>query len=410
MAFADLIEAETDELALLESLDAGKPTTDCRNFDFPDVVHTIRWYAEAADKVFGKVSPTGPDNLGLIVREPVGVVGAVLPWNFPAAMLAWKIAPALAAGNSLVVKPPELASLTTLRIAELATQSGVPAGVFNVVPGLGHRAGRAVGLHADIDAVTFTGSAEIGRQFLRYAADSNLKDIVLECGGKNPQLVMGDCADRIDLVASDLAEAAFWNAGQNCSAGSRILVHNSIKGELVQALAEQAGTRTVGDPSNESTTMGPLIEADTLDRVLGYIDGAIARPQVLGTLRDLLIEADPRPRRAVALVRRIAGDPQGGLHPPDRHEAVARLHNNSLLAGRGHGPRGAHPDSLSEIGARTVPPGPVRLAVAWLSAPDRCRSLAGEARRQVSALAHQATGWRRQNHQATGWRRQNMEI
>jgi 4-(gamma-glutamylamino)butanal dehydrogenase len=276
MDLAGLIEAETGELALLESLDAGKPITDCRNFDFPDVVHTIRWYAEAADKVFGKVSPTGPDHLGLIVREPIGVVGAVLPWNFPAAMLAWKIAPALAAGNSLVVKPPELASLTTLRIAELATQAGIPAGVFNVVPGLGHIAGRAVGLHPDIDAVTFTGSTEIGRQFLRYAADSNLKEIVLECGGKSPQIVMGDCANRIDLIASDLAEAAFWNAGQNCSAGSRILVHNSIKAEFVQALAEQAGTRTVGDPSDESTTMGPLIEADALDRVLGYIDGAIA--------------------------------------------------------------------------------------------------------------------------------------
>jgi 4-(gamma-glutamylamino)butanal dehydrogenase len=184
-------------------------------------------------------------------------------------MLAWKIAPALAAGNSLVVKPSELASLTTLRIAELATQAGIPAGVFNVVPGLGHIAGRAVGLHADIDAVTFTGSTEIGRQFLMYAADSNLKEIVLECGGKSPQIVMGDCADRIDLVASDLAEAASWNAGQNCSAGSRILVHNSIQAEFVQALAEQAGTSTVGDPSDESTMMGPLIEADALDRVLG---------------------------------------------------------------------------------------------------------------------------------------------
>jgi gamma-glutamyl-gamma-aminobutyraldehyde dehydrogenase len=276
MDFAALIEANTGELASLESLDAGKPISDCRNFDFPDVVHTIRWYAEAADKVFGKVSPTGPDNLGLIVREPLGVVGAVLPWNFPAAMLAWKIAPALAAGNSLVVKPPELASLTTLRIAELAAQAGVPAGVFNVVPGLGPIAGRAVGLHPDIDAVTFTGSTEIGRQFLRYAADSNLKEIVLECGGKSPQIVLGDCATRIELVASDLAEAAFWNAGQNCSAGSRILAHNSIKTELVQALAEQATTRTVGDPADESTTMGPLIEAGALDRVLGYIGGATA--------------------------------------------------------------------------------------------------------------------------------------
>jgi gamma-glutamyl-gamma-aminobutyraldehyde dehydrogenase len=274
LRLADLIEAEAAELALLESIDAGKPVTDCKNFDFPDVIRTIRWYAEAADKVFGKVAPTGPDSLGLIVREPVGVVGAVLPWNFPAAMLAWKIAPALVTGNSLVVKPPELASLTTLRIAELAAQAGVPAGVFNVVPGLGPVAGRAVGLHPGIDAVTFTGSTEIGRQFLRYAADSNLKEIVLECGGKSPQIVMRDHADDIELVAADLAEAAFWNAGQNCSAGSRILVHNSIRAELVAALAQQADARTVGDPAEESTVMGPLIEADALDRVLGYIDGA----------------------------------------------------------------------------------------------------------------------------------------
>jgi 4-(gamma-glutamylamino)butanal dehydrogenase len=274
MDFADSIEAEADELALLESIDAGKPITDCKTLDLPDVVRTIRWYAEATDKVFGKVSPTGPDNLGLIVREPIGVVGAVLPWNFPAAMLAWKIGPALASGNSVIVKPPELASLSTLRIAELARLAGVPAGVFNVVPGLGHVAGRALGLHPDVDMITFTGSTEVGRQFLRYAADSNLKEVVLECGGKSPQIVMRDSSDRIELVASDLAEAAFWNAGQNCSAGSRILVHNHIKDEFVQALADQANARQVGDPLEETTEMGPLIEADALDKVLRYVDEA----------------------------------------------------------------------------------------------------------------------------------------
>src|SRR6185312_9366037 len=180
LRLADLIEAATDELALLESVDAGRPIANCHEFDLPDTIGTIRWYAEAVDKVFGKVSPTGAGELGLIVREPIGVVGAVLPWNFPAAMLAWKMAPALAAGNSLVVKPPELASLSTLRIAELATEAGVPDGVFNVVPGLGHIAGRALGLHPDVDMITFTGSTEIGREFLRYSADSNLKNIALE--------------------------------------------------------------------------------------------------------------------------------------------------------------------------------------------------------------------------------------
>jgi gamma-glutamyl-gamma-aminobutyraldehyde dehydrogenase len=274
MRFADLIEANSPELALLESIDAGKPITDCLNLDFPDVVKTIRWYAEAADKIFGKVSPTGPDNLGLIVREPIGVVGAVLPWNFPAAMLAWKIGPALAAGNSMVVKPAELASLTTLRIAQLATEAGIPDGIFNVVPGLGHIAGRALGLHNDVDMVAFTGSTEIGREFLRYSANSNLKEIVLECGGKSPQIVMGDCADRLNLVAGDLAEAAFWNSGQNCSAGSRILVHNSIKSDFVSELAQIAASRVVGEPTEPDTVMGPLIEAAALEKVMNYIDGA----------------------------------------------------------------------------------------------------------------------------------------
>ncbi len=259
----------------------GKPITDCRTFDLPDVLNTVRWYAEAIDKVFGKVSPTGPEHLGLIVREAAGVVGAVLPWNFPAAMLAWKIAPALAAGNSLVVKPPELASLSTLRIAELAAEAGVPDGVFNVVPGLGEVAGRAVGLHPDIDMVSFTGSTEVGRAFLRYAADSNLKNIVLECGGKSPQIVMADCRDQLDLIAADLAQAAFWNAGQNCSAGSRILADAAIKDELVARLAEQAASLTVGNPAEDTTDMGPLIEPEAMDRVLRYIGEATAEGAVI---------------------------------------------------------------------------------------------------------------------------------
>ena len=272
--FADLIEANAEELAITEAIDAGKPITDCREFDIPDVLNTLRWYAEAADKVFGKTSPTDTDHVGLIVREPVGVVGGVLPWNFPMAMLAWKIGPALVTGNSVVIKPPELASLTTLRLAELATEAGVPDGVFNVIPGLGHVTGKALGLHPDVDMVTFTGSTEIGRAFLRYSADSNLKGIVLECGGKSPQIVMADCRDQLDVVAADLADAAFWNAGQNCSAGSRILVERSIKDDLVAALAHEAQKRTVGDPTDDTTAIGPLIEPSALDRVLGYVEAA----------------------------------------------------------------------------------------------------------------------------------------
>lgn len=276
LRLADLIEAATDELAELEALDAGRPLADAHEFDLPDTIGTIRWYAAAIDKVFGKVSPTGTGELGLIIREPIGVVGAVLPWNFPAAMLAWKMAPALAAGNSLVVKPPELASLSTLRIAELATQAGVPDGVFNVVPGLGHVAGKALGLHMDVDMITFTGSTEIGREFLRYAADSNLKNIALECGGKSPQIVLADNADRLAQVAEDLAQAAFWASGQNCSAGSRILVHESLRADFVTELARQAHRLTVGAPTEPATIIGPLIEADALARVLHFVDDARA--------------------------------------------------------------------------------------------------------------------------------------
>lgn len=291
LTFAEIIEENQAELAELESLDAGKPISDCRDFDLPDVLGTLRWYAEAVDKVFGKVSPTGADHLGIIVREPVGVVGAVLPWNFPAAMLMWKLAPALAAGNSVIVKPPELASLSTLRIAELATAAGLPDGVFNVIPGLGPVAGKALGLHGDVDMVTFTGSTQIGREFLRYSADSNLKNVVLECGGKAPQIVTADNGERLGEIAADLADAAFWNAGQNCSAGSRILVHESLKEEFVAELAREAAARRVGDPAQESTAIGALIEQAALDRVLRYVQQAAAAGAKIVTGGTRLLES-----------------------------------------------------------------------------------------------------------------------
>jgi len=274
LRFADLVAENGAELALLDSIDAGKPITDCEQLDIPDVVNNLRWYAEAIDKVFGKISPTGEGNLGLIVRQPVGVVGMVLPWNFPAGTLSWKIAPALAAGNSIVVKPAELAPLSTLRIAELGRQAGIPAGVFNVVPGLGHVAGKALGLHMDVDVISFTGSTEIGRQFLRYAADSNLKKVVLECGGKSPQIVMADTAADLDRIAENLAGAAFWNMGQNCTCGSRILVQSSIKEAFVERLVEASKAWVVGLPTDYTTRLGPLIEASALKRVLAAIEQA----------------------------------------------------------------------------------------------------------------------------------------
>jgi gamma-glutamyl-gamma-aminobutyraldehyde dehydrogenase len=274
LGFAELIEANAAELAYLDAVDAGKPITDCEELDIPDVITYVRWYAEAIDKIFGKISPTGPGAVGLIDREPIGVVGAVLPWNFPAAMVSWKVGPALASGCSVVIKPPEQAPLSTIRIAELAAAAGVPDGVLNVVPGLGEVAGRALGLHRDVDAITFTGSVEVGREFLRYSADSNLKRVVLELGGKSPQIVLGDASRSLDNVVEELAGAAFWNAGQNCTAGSRILVQRGLHDPLVEALAAASAEWTVGDPLDRATKLGPLIEPAAMDRVLGYIEGA----------------------------------------------------------------------------------------------------------------------------------------
>lgn len=273
---ADLVEENAQELAALDAIDAGKPIADCETGDIPEVAHLFRWYAEAIDKVFGKVSPTSEGHLGIVTREPVGVVGIVVPWNYPAVMLTFKAAPALAAGNCVVAKPAEQAPLSALRLAELATEAGFPPGVFNVVPGDGPTAGRAVGMHPLIDAVAFTGSTKVGREFLRYAAESNMKNVVLELGGKSPQIVMADMKDDLQVIAEDLAGAAFGNAGQNCTAGSRVLVANGLREELTDLLAQAASKIRLGDPMDRSTEMGPLIERTALERVSRYVDEAVA--------------------------------------------------------------------------------------------------------------------------------------
>lgn len=274
--FADLVEDHCLELALLEALEAGKPIGECYSVDIPDTANTIRWHAEAGDKLNDAVTPTDKSVLSLVKREPIGVVGAVLPWNFPAMMAGWKLGPALITGNSVVLKPAELTSLSTLRLAELAFEAGIPAGVLNVVPGLGHEAGKAIGLHPDIDLAAFTGSTEVGRKFLEYSAASNLKRVVLECGGKNPQLVMPDVSD-LGVVASNVLAAAFWNMGENCSAGSRLIVHRSIKDELIDEIVRQldADWRT-GDPLDPEVQLGALIEKAHMDKVLAHIERARA--------------------------------------------------------------------------------------------------------------------------------------
>jgi gamma-glutamyl-gamma-aminobutyraldehyde dehydrogenase len=270
LRFADVLEANSEELAVLDSLEAGKPITDTRDVDVPESVKTLRWYAEAIDKVFDAVAPTGPEALGLIVREPIGVVGAVVPWNFPLLMAMWKVAPGLAAGNSMVIKPSRLSSLSAIRLAELASEAGLPDGVLNVVPGPGGAAGAALGRHPDVDKVTFTGSTEVGRLFLQYSAESNLKAVTLELGGKSPAVVLDSPPD-LDIVVEQVLFGVLMNQGENCSAGSRLIVHRSVQEELVERLAAGLSAWPVGDPMDPATRIGPMIEKPHMDKVLGYI-------------------------------------------------------------------------------------------------------------------------------------------
>ncbi len=269
-----LMEQHSEELAALDCVDAGKPITECLKTDIPDTIHTFAWYAEAIDKLFGKISPTANDKLALIVKEPIGVVGAVLPWNFPALMLAWKVAPALAAGNSVVVKPAELTSLSAYRMVQLAHEAGVPEGALTLVTGFGEEVGKPMGLHPDVDVVSFTGSTEVGRLFLTYAAQSNLKEIVLECGGKSPQVIFDDAYD-LEEIADDVLSAAFWNMGENCSCGSRLIVHKNIKDDLLGILQQRLAVGwKAGDPQNPETSIGPMIEPAHFDKVCSYIEAA----------------------------------------------------------------------------------------------------------------------------------------
>jgi gamma-glutamyl-gamma-aminobutyraldehyde dehydrogenase len=270
LRLADLIETHAHELAVMESLDSGKTIFDCQTVDVPETIHCLRWHAEAIDKIYDQVSPASNKHLAMIVREPVGVVGLVLPWNFPLLMLAWKIGPALAAGCALVVKPAAETSLTALRVAELALEAGVPAGILNVLTGSGSAVGEPIGRHMDVDAVSFTGSTATGRRFLKYAAESNLKEIVLELGGKNPCIVMDDVAD-LDAVAVHVVNGAFWNMGQNCSAISRLIVHQDIKQPLLQKIFKLADSWRVGDPLDPEHRIGPLVSAAHFSKVESFI-------------------------------------------------------------------------------------------------------------------------------------------
>jgi acyl-CoA reductase-like NAD-dependent aldehyde dehydrogenase len=271
LRFADLIESHTDELALLETLDVGKPIGDSLKVDVPATARCIRWYAEAIDKIYGEVAPTAADALALVTREPLGVVGAIVPWNFPMIMASWKIAPILAAGNSLVLKPSEKSPLTAIRLAMLALEAGVPPGVFNVVPGFGNTAGKALALHDDVDGIAFTGSTATGKLVMQYAGQSNLKRVSLECGGKSPNIVMGDYPD-LQRAAEAAAAAIFFNQGEMCSAGSRLLVQESIREPLLEAIKAEARRMAPGDPLDPATRLGALVDEPQTLRVLDYIE------------------------------------------------------------------------------------------------------------------------------------------
>ncbi|RJG12840.1 aldehyde dehydrogenase [Pseudomonas cavernicola] len=273
LRLAELILANREELALLDSLNMGKPVMDAYNIDVPGAGGVFAWYAESLDKLYDQVAPTAQNALATITRVPLGVVAAVVPWNFPLDMAAWKLAPALAAGNSVVLKPAEQSPFSALRLAELALEAGLPEGVLSVVPGLGESAGKALGLHPDIDCLAFTGSTEVGKYFMQYSAQSNLKQVWLECGGKSANLVFADCQD-LDLAAEKAAFGIFFNQGEVCSANSRLLVQRSIHDEFVERLIAKARHWQPGDPLNPQSRAGAIVDTRQADSVMGFIDSA----------------------------------------------------------------------------------------------------------------------------------------
>lgn len=276
LKLADLVRKHTVELAVMESMDTGKTITDCLHEIGTEAPAFFQWYAELADKAFGKIAPTGQDALGLIVKEPVGVAGLIVPWNFPFLMAVWKVAPSLAVGCSAIVKPAEQAPLTALRLAELAQEAGVPDGVLQVLPGMGETAGQAIGRHRDVDVVSFTGSTEVGRLFMRYSGESNLKGISLEMGGKSPFIVLDDAVIDDDMI-EHAAMSAFWNGGQNCSANMRQLIAAPLVEEYTVRICDRVKAFCVGDPLDPATDIGSMITPDHKESVMRYIESGTSQ-------------------------------------------------------------------------------------------------------------------------------------
>ena len=306
-------------------MDMGKLVEEAHNVDVPSAAELFAFYGEAIDKQSGEIAPTEPGNLALVTREPLGVIGAVTPWNFPLDLAVWKVAPALAAGNSVVLKPAEQAPLSSIRLAELAVEAGVPNGVLNVVPGLGPSAGEALGRHADVDVIAFTGSTETGKRFLRYAADSNAKQVWLECGGKSPNVVFDD-AD-LDAAVDKAIFGAFYNQGAVCSSNSRLLLHAPIAEEFLSRLIEQATAITPGNPLDPASVLGAIVDEEHTQRVLGFIERARSQGRiVMGGQREtgrrarLLHRPDHRHRSGA---HRRAGH-RGGVRSSSRGADVRR--------------------------------------------------------------------------------------
>ena len=268
--FADLVMKNASELALLETLDMGKPIKYSLAVDVPACANCIRWYGEAIDKIYDEVAPTAANSLALITREPVGVVGAIVPWNYPLIMTSWKIAPALAAGNSVVLKPSEKSPLSALRLAELALEAGIPPGVFNVVPGYGNEAGAALALHMDVDCIAFTGSTRVGKLISQMAGQSNLKRAWMELGGKSANIVCADCPDLGKAVAAAIG-SIYFNQGESCNAPSRLFVEASIKDQFMEMALKMLPRFRPGDPLDEATVMGAIVDATQMNTVMGFI-------------------------------------------------------------------------------------------------------------------------------------------
>jgi len=339
LRLAELIMANREELALLDSLNMGKPVMDAYTIDVPGSAHVFAWYGEALDKLYDQVAPTAPNALATITREALGVVAAVVPWNFPLDMAAWKLAPALAAGNSVVLKPAEQSPFSALRLGQLALEAGLPEGVLSVVPGLGEDAGRALGLHPDVDCLVFTGSTQVGKYFMQYSAQSNLKQVWLECGGKSPNLVFDTCQD-LDLAAEKAAFGIFFNQGEVCSANSRLYVQRSIHDAFIERLQAKARQWMPGNPLDPASRAGAIVDAEQTGRIKAAIDRAHAQgAQLVCGGRRLTIDGSDNYIEpsifagvdgSMSLAREEVFGPVLAVSAFDTEEQAVRLANDSV--------------------------------------------------------------------------------